>query len=83
MTAGERHLTVPRHVSSGSSFGANPLEQHLGLGKAAKVALLEVRWPTSGTTQVFRDLDVNQGVVITEFAKDYRKLERKPIPAPK
>jgi hypothetical protein len=82
VTAGEKPLTVHRHVSSGSSFGANPLEQHFGLGKATRVALLEVYWPTSRTTQVFRDLDINQGVVITEFAKDYQKRTWKPIPLP-
>jgi hypothetical protein len=82
VTAGEKPLTVHRHVSSGSSFGANPLEQHVGLGKATKVASLKVFWPTSQTTQVFRDIDVNQGVVITEFEKDYRKRTWKPIAVP-
>jgi hypothetical protein len=28
-----------------------------------------------GTTQVFRDLDVNQAIEVTEFAQDYRKLD--------
>ncbi len=83
VTAGEKPLTVHRHVSSGSSFGANPLEQHIGLGKAEKVALLEIYWPTSGTTQVFRDVAVNQGVVITEFARDYQTRTWKPIALPK
>jgi hypothetical protein len=83
VTAGAKPLTVHRHVSSGSSFGANPLEQHIGLGKAERVALLEIHWPTSGTTQLFRDLAVNQGVVVTEFATDYQKRTWKPIPLPK
>jgi hypothetical protein len=83
VTAGAEPLTVYRHVSSGSSFGANPLQQTLGLGKADKVATLEIYWPTSGTTQVFHDVDVNQAVEITEFAKDYRKLDWKPLPRPK
>jgi hypothetical protein len=83
VTAGEQPLTVHRHVSSGSSFGANPLEQHIGLGKADRVALLEIYWPTSGTTQVFRDIAVNQGVVITEFATDYQTRSWKAIPLPK
>ena len=83
VTAGDKPLTVHRHVSSGSSFGANPLEQHIGLGKADRVALLEIYWPTSGTTQVFRDIAVNQGVVVTEFAKDYQKRSWKPIALPK
>jgi hypothetical protein len=82
VTAGDQPLTVHRHVSSGSSFGANPLEQHIGLGKADRVALLEVQWPTSGTTQAFRDIAVNQGVVITEFATDYQTRSWKPIPLP-
>jgi hypothetical protein len=83
VTAGEQPLTVHRHVSSGSSFGANPLEQHIGLGKADRVATLEVYWPTSGTTQVFHDIPANRGVVITEFAKEYATRTWKPIALPK
>jgi hypothetical protein len=83
VTAGAEPLTVHRHVSSGSSFGANPLQQTVGLGKAARVALLEIHWPTSGTTQVFRDLAVNQAVEVKEFAAEYRKLDWKPVPLPK
>ena len=71
VTAGEKPLTVHRHVSSGSSFGANPLQQTIGLAKAERVALLEIHWPTSGTTQVFRDIAVNQAIEVTEFARDY------------
>jgi len=83
VTAGEKPLTVHRHVSSGSSFGANPLQQTIGLGKAERVAVLEVRWPTSGTKQVFLDVAVDQAIEITEFAADYRKLDWKPIALPK
>ncbi|OWK37769.1 CRTAC1 family protein [Fimbriiglobus ruber] len=82
-TAGPQPLTVHRHVSSGSSFGANPLEQHVGLGKADRVAVVEIYWPTSGTTQVFRDVPVNRGIEVTEFATDYKTREWKPIPLPK
>ncbi len=82
-TAGARPLTVYRHVSSGSSFGGNPLQQTLGLGKAGSVAELEIHWPTSGTTQVFRDVAVNQAIEVTEFAGHYRKLDWKPVaPSP-
>jgi hypothetical protein len=79
---GENPLTVHRHVSSGSSFGANPLEQHIGLGKADRVARLEVYWPVSGTTQVFENIPANRGIVITEFAKEYQTRTWKPIPVP-
>lgn len=83
VTAGEQPQTVYRHVSTGSSFGANPLEQHLGIGQAKQVATLEIYWPTSDSTQVFHDLAADQAIEITEFATDYKKLEYKPIPLPK
>jgi hypothetical protein len=82
VTAGESPLTVHRHVTSGSSFGANPLEQTIGLGRAERVAILEIQWPTSGTTQVFRDITADQAIEITELATDYRKLDWKPTPSP-
>lgn len=83
VTDGPTPLTVHRHISSGSSFGANPLQQTIGLAKAAKVKILEVYWPTSKTTQTFSDIDANQFIEITEFEKDYKKIERKKIVAPK
>lgn len=83
VTAGKKPMTIHRDVTTGSSLGANPLEQHIGLAKAARVATLEVSWPTSGTTQVFRDLAANQSVEITEGAAGYKLLPRRPIPLPK
>jgi ASPIC and UnbV/FG-GAP-like repeat len=82
VTAGKEPLTVHRHVSSGSSFGANPLQQTIGLAGAERVALLEVHWPAGGTTQVFRDIAADQAIEITEFAESYRPLGWKPIPQP-
>ena len=81
VTAGDQPLTIYRHVSSGSSWGANPLEQHIGLAKAERIAVLEIHWPTSGSTQVFRDIAVDQAIEVTEFADKYRVLTRKPIPS--
>jgi ASPIC and UnbV/FG-GAP-like repeat len=79
VTAGEKPLTIRRHVSSGSSFGANALQQHIGLASANRIAVLEVYWPTSGTTQVFRDIGADQAIEVTEFAESYRPLIWKPI----
>jgi hypothetical protein len=79
VTSGTSPLTVCRHVSSGSSFGANPLEQTIGLGQATRIESLEVHWPTSETTQVFRDLAADRAVRVTEFADDYDVLDREPI----
>jgi hypothetical protein len=82
VAVGEKPLTVYRHVSSGSSFGANPLQQTIGLAKSNRIATLEIYWPTSKSTQVFHDINVNQSIEITEFANDYRKLNWSAIPLP-
>jgi hypothetical protein len=67
-TEGSNPRSIHRWVTSGSSFGGNPLEQTIGLGKAERIARLEVHWPTSGTTQVFENLTAGQAIEITEFA---------------
>ena len=82
VTGGDHPLTIYRHVSAGSSWGANPLEQHIGLAKADRIAVLEIHWPTSGTTQVFRDLGADQAIQVTEFADQFRVLTRTPISSP-
>jgi hypothetical protein len=41
-------------VNSGGSFGASSLRPHIGLGAAASIDLLEIRWPGSGVVQQFR-----------------------------
>ncbi len=83
VTGGDKPLTIHRHVSSGSSFGGNPLQQTIGLGKTDRVARLEIFWPTSSTTQVFENVAVDEAIEITEFAAGYRKLDWKPISLPK
>ncbi|HEV3118234.1 MAG TPA: CRTAC1 family protein, partial [Gemmataceae bacterium] len=80
VTAGAAPSTIHRLVSSGSSFGANPLQQTIGLGQAAQVASLEITWPTSRTTQVFYDVPVDQAIEITEFAAAYRPLHWTKVP---
>jgi hypothetical protein len=82
VTAGAEPLTIHRHVTSGSSFGANPLQQTIGLAKADRIALLEIHWPTSGTTQVFHDIAADQAIEADEFAANYRRLDWKPIRKP-
>jgi hypothetical protein len=69
--------SVWRWVSTGGSFGANPLRVHLGLGKATKVETLEVFWPRTGKTQVFRDLPADQLLKITEGSDAPVKIELK------
>lgn len=78
---GEDHTrrTIYRSVGSGGSFGANPMEQHIGLGKAARIVTLELWWPTSDTRQKFSHVEKNQFIEIKEFATGFTKLERKPF----
>ena len=70
---------IYRTVGSGGSFGASPLEQHIGLGKAARIADIEIWWPASNTRQHFAGVEKNQVVEIAEFGSSYTKVDRKPI----
>jgi hypothetical protein len=65
---------IYRHVCSGGSFGANPLRQEIGVGKAPVVDVLEITWPTSRTKQVFRKVAVNQMIEITEGKEEIRVI---------
>jgi len=47
----KRHIY--RTVGYGSSFGGNPLRQHIGIGRAGFVDKIAVTWPTSKTVQIF------------------------------
>ena len=67
--------SVYKHVNSGGSFGANPFRQMIGLGKAAKIDVLEVTWPTSGHTQTFRDVAVDQTFELREDLDELKRLE--------
>jgi tetratricopeptide (TPR) repeat protein len=76
---GGRPRSIYRDVSSGGSFGASPLEQHIGLGKAGRIDSLEVWWPTSRERQVFHDVPINQFIEVREFAKTYTRLKRRVV----
>jgi len=78
-TAGTRRQ-IYRTVTSGGSFGASPLEQHIGLGKAARVLEVEVQWPASGTRQTFTDVQKNGVIEVREMADRVTRLERRLLP---
>ncbi len=71
------HRAIYRTVGSGGSFGASPLEQHIGLGKSARIEKIEIWWPASNTRQVFSNVKNNQFLEIKEFATAYTKLNRR------
>ncbi len=70
--------SIYRTVGSGGSFGANPLEQHIGLGPSARIQNVEIWWPASNTRQNFSNIDPNQAIEIKELAAGVTRLERKP-----
>lgn len=61
-----KNRTVYRWVNSGGSFGGNPLQREIGIGKATTIQTLEVYWPTSQTTQEFKNVEPNQLLKICE-----------------
>ena len=72
---GERVLY--RTVSSGGSFGCNPLRQEIGLGDATGIKSVEIRWPGSGTVQTVSGLDLDTVYRIREDAKSPERVTLK------
>jgi hypothetical protein len=73
---GRATRSIYRTVGDTSSFGVNPLEQHIGLGHGARILALDVWWPATNTRQQFTHVGKDQFIAIQEFAKDYTKLKR-------
>ena len=59
-----RHIY--RTVGYGSSFGGNPLRQHIGIGLAERVAAITVTWPTSGIVDRLHDIDADRSYKLRE-----------------
>jgi tetratricopeptide (TPR) repeat protein len=78
--SGGTRRSIYRTVNSGGSFGASPLQQHIGLGKSARIVDLEVFWPVSNTRQHFANVAKNQVVEIRELEDRVAPLARKPAP---
>jgi hypothetical protein len=57
--------SVYRDVNSGGSFGASPLRQEIGIGRAKKIDEIEIHWHP-GTKQIFRNIQPNQFLRIIE-----------------
>jgi hypothetical protein len=72
--------TMHRVVGSGGSFGASPLQQHIGVGPSVRLVDMEVAWPTSGVRQRFTAVETNQVIEITESSTEYKRLERPRLP---
>jgi len=59
------HQQIDEVRSGGSYISQNDLRVHFGLGKAEKVELLEIRWP-SGQVDTLKDVKGNQLIFVKE-----------------
>ena len=62
----ENGTVIYRTVSSGGSFGGNPFDQMIGLGKNGNIKTINIFWPGSGTTQTFSGVDINARYLVNE-----------------
>ncbi|HWT66503.1 MAG TPA: FG-GAP-like repeat-containing protein [Terracidiphilus sp.] len=69
--------SIYRAVGSVSSFGGNPMEQHIGVGKAAVVTRIELWWPVSNTRQQFRNVRVDRVYKVREDRNVLQPVQRK------
>ena len=67
------HSQIDEVRSGGGYFSQNDLRVHFGLGKAEKVELLEIRWP-SGAVDTLKDVKANQLVFVKEGEGIIRKV---------
>ena len=58
-------------MSGGSYYSQNDMALYFGLGNAAVVNHLEIRWP-SGQVQEWTDVPANQSLLITEGSFNLR-----------
>jgi hypothetical protein len=73
---GGKARSIYKWVNSGGSFGANPLRQQIGIGKATRVQRVEILWP-SGLTQAFTDVAGDQTIEVVEGEAAFRVLPLK------
>jgi hypothetical protein len=76
----EAARAIYRTVGQTSSFGGNPLEQHIGLGYEAHEISVDVYWPATKTRQHFVGVGKNQYIEIQEFTAEYTQRTRKSFP---
>jgi hypothetical protein len=76
---GGKERELHRAAGAVSSFGGSPHRQEIGLGDAAAVRRLEVRWPDGGTTQVFEDVPLDAWLRVTEGEAGFERLPLTPV----
>lgn len=59
------HQQIDEVRSGGGYFSQNDLRVHFGIGKAQKIDVLELRWP-SGLVETLKDIQPNQLIYVKE-----------------
>ena len=76
------HQQIDEVRSGGSYISQNDLRVHFGLGKAEKVDVLEIRWP-SGLVDRLKDVQANQLIFVKEGEGISRRVQFEKNPNPK
>lgn len=71
--------SVYRSLTGGSSYGANTFTQHIGIGSAAKIDNIEIKWPGSGTVQNFTNIDIDKRYAVTEGDNNPKEIRLKKL----
>jgi FG-GAP-like repeat/ASPIC and UnbV len=74
--------SIYRTIGNNGSFGGNSLVESIGLLDRKSVECLSVSWPTSQTTQIFRNVAADQAIEITEGSHSFKVLNQPSIPFP-
>ena len=64
--AGNGIRSIYRTVNSGGSFGANPLEQHVGLGSADIIRRIVIRWPGHVAAQEILSAKIGSRLLVVQ-----------------
>ena len=73
-----RQRRVFRTVGAVSSFGGNPMEQHIGVGGAARIDEIRIRWPADyAHEQRLRDIAVDHALTVHEGVPTPEVVARK------
>jgi len=74
--------SIYRTIGTNGSFGGNSLVETIGLADAKSVTRLTVTWPTSKTSQTFRDVAADQSIEVTEGSDTFKVRHQPRLPSP-
>jgi hypothetical protein len=79
--AGKR--AIYKTVCSGGSFGASPLRQEIGLGKAEAIESIDIVWPRTGEIQTLKSLAMDHFYKVREGATNATEYSLKTFKLPR